>query len=99
MKNILAILLSFIITIFPFLGVNNKPANPELNITKEEAKAIILDHAGLKESEIARYRIELDNERGKAVYEVEFDSGKFEYDYEINADTGEVLKSEKEFRD
>ena len=99
MKNILAILLSFIITIFPFLGVNNKPANPELNITEEEAKAIILDHAGLKENEIAKYRIELDNERGKAVYEVEFDSATYEYEYEVNAETGEVLKSEKEFRD
>ena len=37
------------------------------------------------------YRVERDNDDGRAVYEVEFYSGNTEYDYEISAETGEIL--------
>ena len=99
MKKILTILLSLIASVFPFFGLNNNPTVPETDITKEEAKSIVLSHAELDENEIARYRIELDKEKKTLVYEIEFDSGKFEYDYEINAETGKIIKAEKEFRD
>ena len=100
MKNLLAVLLSIIMTVFPFLGLNNNnPTAPEVNVTKDEAKAIILEHAGLEASEITRYRIELDKERRIYIYEIEFDSGKYEYDYEVNAESGKIIKAEKEFRD
>ena len=68
-------------------------------ISKEEAKAVALKHAGLTENEISRYKAELDKERNVLVYEIEFDSGKYEYDYDISAADGKVLKSEKELRD
>ncbi len=68
-------------------------------ITSDEAKAIVLGHAGLTESEVSRYHSELDRERGGLVYEIEFDSATHEYEYEVNAETGEVLKAEKEYRD
>lgn len=71
----------------------------DLNISRDKAKAIALSHAGLAESDISRYKSELDRERNGIVYEIEFDSGKFEYEYEINADTGKVIKAEKEIRD
>ena len=71
----------------------------ELNISRDEAKAIALGHAGLAETDIRHYKAELDRERKAIVYEIEFDSGKYEYEYEINADTGKVIKAEKEFRD
>ncbi|MBE6783642.1 MAG: hypothetical protein E7536_06485 [Ruminococcaceae bacterium] len=101
MKNLLAVLLSIIITLFPFLGFNNNnnPTAPQVNVTEEAAKAIILEHAGLEASEITRYRIELERERTIYIYEIEFDSGKYEYDYEVNAETGKIIKAEKEFKD
>lgn len=68
----------------------------ELNISAKEAKAIALGHAGLAETDIRHYRIELDRERKTLVYEIDFDAGKNEYEYEINADTGKVIKAEKE---
>ncbi len=71
----------------------------EFNISKDEAKTIALSHAGLAETDISRYKSELDRERKAIVYEIEFDSGKYEYEYEINADTGKIIKAEKEFRD
>lgn len=71
----------------------------EFNVSRDEAKAIALSHAGLAETDISRYKSELDRERKSIVYEIEFDSGKFEYEYEVNADTGKVIKAEKERRD
>lgn len=99
MKNLFAILLSLVTTIFPFFGLNNNVPVEEVKITKEEAGAIVLEHAELDASEISGYKIELDKDGRKFVYEVEFNSGKYEYDYEVNAGTGKIIKAEKEFRD
>lgn len=71
----------------------------EPEISKDEAKAIVLKHAGLKEAEISRYTAELDKERNNLVYEIEFDAGKYEYEYEINAENGKIIKNQKEYRD
>ena len=68
-------------------------------ITKDEAKAAVLKHAGLAESDVKRFDIELDRERNGLVYEVDFDAGKYEYEYEVDAVTGEVLRNHKEYKD
>ena len=73
--------------------------NSEFDVSKDEAKAIALKHAGLSQEDIRRSKIEIDRERKAFVYEIEFDSGKYEYDYEIDANTGKVIKAEKEIRD
>lgn len=101
MKKLFTLFLSFITAVFPFFGFNNNnnPPATEANVTKEEAKAIVLEHAELDASEISRYKIELDKDGRRLVYEVEFDSGRYEYDYEVNAETGKIIKAEKEFRD
>lgn len=61
-------------------------------ITEAEAKAIVLKHAGVSESEISKFKIELDYDSGVVEYEVEFNVGNKEYEYEINAITGSVIK-------
>lgn len=68
-------------------------------ITREEAKSIALNHAGLKEVDVRGLEIELDYEKGVHVYEVSFESGKYDYDYDIDAYTGAVKFSEKDFDD
>ena len=82
----------------------SNPVKPNANnvdniITKEEAKAVAIKHAGLKAADVKRIEIELDRERNGLVYEIDFDAGKYEYEYEINAESGKVIKAEKEFRD
>ncbi len=68
-------------------------------ITKEQAKNIVLNHAGLTADSIRRYKVELDVEKGTKIYEIEFEQGKYEYDYHIHTDTGKVLKAKKELLD
>ena len=60
-------------------------------IDETQARSIALEHAGVAESDAKFYRVERDNDDGRAVYEVEFYSGNTEYDYEISAETGEIL--------
>ena len=63
-------------------------------LSKEEAKKIAVDHAGISPSYV---EIEFDYENGIAVYEIEFKYQNYEYDYEIDAITGEIYKSKKEY--
>ena len=65
-------------------------------ISKEEAKAAALTHAGLSADAIRDLEIELDTEKGTAVYEVDFESAGIEYSYKIDAVSGAVLRSEKD---
>lgn len=71
----------------------------QAKVTKDEAKAAALKHAGLAEKDISRFKSELDKERNGLVYEIEFEAGKYEYEYEVNAENGKVLKAEKERKD
>ena len=81
-----------------------KPQNPQppatepvsAGITREEAKAIALAHAGLTADQVRGLKAEKDKEDGRLVYEVEFKQGRVEYEYEIHAETGAVLKWEKD---
>jgi len=71
-------------------------ASDKAYIGEKSAKEIALTHAGISESDIFKYEIEIDYDFGVLVYDVEFEITGFEYDYEINAVTGEILKSNKE---
>ena len=68
-------------------------------ITKEEAKTIALQKAGLKESDVRFVKVELDRERGIAVYDVEFNHGTKEYNAEIKAEDGTILEWDVDFDD
>ena len=97
MKSLFAFLLSILSAFTPFGAARDY--NPETKISRSEAKTIVLNHAELDASDVRRYKVEADKERGKLVYEIEFDSGRFEYEYEVDGENGKVLKAEKEFRD
>lgn len=68
-------------------------------IGEEEAKAIALEKAGLKEDEADRIKISLDRDNGNWEYEVEIRVGRTEYDADINAETGEIIKWEVDIED
>lgn len=79
-----------------------KPAPTELptmeatKLTKEEALAIALKHAGLTADEITRVQCQYDVDDGVPQWEVEFRVGRMEYEYTIHAETGEILEWDKE---
>lgn len=73
--------------------------NSAEKISREKAKSIALNHAGLKEADVSGLEIELDYDKGVHVYEVSFESGRYEYDYDIDAYSGVVKFSEKSFDD
>ena len=75
------------------------PASDGTTITKDEAKAIALEKAGLKEADVRFVKVELDRERGIAVYDVEFNHGTKEYNAEIKADDGTILEWDVEYDD
>lgn len=58
------------------------------NITRDEAKSIALEHAGV--NSVSNFKIELDDNK----YEIEFRGGYQEYEYEINATTGKIISYE-----
>ena len=64
--------------------------------TEEEAKAIVLKHAGVAEADVIWERSEYELERGTPEWDVDFRSGDWEYDYEIDAETGKILSYDKD---
>lgn len=67
-----------------------------IRISPEEAREIVLGHAGVEPGDVYGFKSELDLDGGVGVYELEFWAGGCEYDYEISATSGAVLKSGKE---
>ena len=75
---------------------DNKTTPTANLITREEAKAKALTHAGLTDVTLRRIETDLDRERGVTVYEVDFEHDGYDYEYVLNAETGEILFHEKE---
>ena len=80
----------------------NQPPTPSIveaasPLSREEAIAAALTHAGLEENQVTRLEAELDKEHGNNEYEIEFSHGNWEYEYEINAETGAVITWEREY--
>lgn len=68
-------------------------------VSEEEAKAIALKDAGLKETDVTGIRIKLEEDDGVLEYEVDFYAGNKEYDYDIDASTGKILSKDMEIED
>ena len=76
----------------------SEPTQPE-RLTREQAQAIALDHAGLTADQVTGLRIRLDTEDRTAVYEIEFRVGRTEYEYELHAETGRILDFDRDTDD
>lgn len=68
-------------------------------ITRDSARDIAINAAGVSLDNIRASEVELDADDGRLVYEVEFKSGANEYDYEIDARSGEIIKNHVEIDD
>ena len=65
-------------------------------ISREQARDIALQHAGVAESACTKLEIELDTDEIPVHYDVDFKAGGMEYDYDIDAATGDILQSKSE---
>ncbi len=74
-------------------------ANDSEFIGKDKAKEAAFTHAGVKESDVRKLKIEMDFEYGAMVYEVDFASDEFEYDYSVDAKSGNILHTHREYDD
>lgn len=65
-------------------------------LTKVQAIAIALEHAGLTEADITGLWAEYEIDDGVPEYDVEFHHGNYEYSYDIHAVTGEIRAYSRE---
>lgn len=63
-------------------------------IDSNEAKNIALNHAGVDDSSLIEFDIDLEYENGITYYEIEFETVYCEYEYDVNAQTGEIIRYE-----
>ena len=63
---------------------------------EEEARRIVLEHAGLTEDQVTFVTFEMDRGRCRTEYDLEFYAGSEEYDYEIDAYSGAILEWDAE---
>ena len=70
-------------------------------LTKDEAKKIALDKAGVTAAEATFTKAKLDYDDGREEYEFEFFANGKEFDIDVDADTGRVVKFdvERSYRD
>lgn len=79
----------------PTEPVETQPKQPD-TLTREEAQAIALKHAGFTADQVSGLRVKRDYDDGTPVYEVEFRVDRWEYDYEIHAESGKILDVDRD---
>ena len=69
---------------------------PAQELTREEAQAIALAHAGFTADQVTALRTHRDNDDRTPTYEIEFRVGRTEYEYELHAETGRILDFDRD---
>ena len=72
---------------------------PSTEVTKEQAIAIALAHAGLRADEVKGLYAERDRDDGIVIYEIEFRHGNTEYEYDIRVTDGAILDWDRDIDD
>ena len=76
----------------------NEPTEPApaQELTREEAQAIALAHAGFTADQVTGLRTHRDKDDRTPTYEIEFRVGRTEYEYELHAETGRILDFDRD---
>lgn len=80
----------------PAASQQTAAADAVTELTREEAEAIALKHAGFTADQVTYLRTEYEIDDGRPQYEVQFHQDRWEYDYEIDAQTGKILSFDKD---
>lgn len=67
-------------------------------ISPEQAKQIVMKHAGVNPNEAGFVQIKQDFDNGINEYEIEFWKGNTEYEYSVNADNGQIISHKQEVK-
>ena len=94
LKRTMLLLLVLAIAILPVLTAY---AASSPDIGKDEAKAIALKDAGLKQSKVKKLKCALKNDHVRR-YVVTFRKGKYNFEYSVLTKTGEIVEMEKKIR-
>ena len=96
MKKITAMVLALVMVLALTAG-----AFAAGRLTKDEAKKIALDKAGVTAEEATFTKARLDYDDGREEYEFEFFANGKEFDVDVDANTGRVVKFdvERSYRD
>lgn len=78
---------------------NSTDSGNTTDIGREAAKNIVLNHAGVSESQTTQLKVEQDWDNGRLEYEVEFKANGMEYEYTVDGVTGAILEYESELDD
>lgn len=80
-----------------FAATTNK-TKPKF-ISKDKAKAVAFERAGVKAKDVTRLQIELDYDDDRRIweYEIDFQVGKMKYEISVNAVIGTITAFEMEF--
>ncbi len=73
--------------------------NSGTELTKNEVKEIVFNHANVSAADVRNLEIERDKDDGKVYYEVEFTVGAYEYSCTVDAFSGKITEFEKEIDD
>ncbi len=68
-------------------------------LSRKDACAAALAHAGVSEGDAQDLSCELDEEDGRALYEIEFETSRGDYEYLLDAYTGAVLEADIDLED
>lgn len=66
-------------------------------VNADQAKAIVLQHAGFSEADVQFKKVELESDNAVQKYDIEFYANGKEYDYNINVSDGTIIKFDNEF--
>ena len=91
MKKITAMVLALVMVLALTAG-----AFAAGRVTKEEAKQIALNKAGVTDEEATFTKARLDYDDGREEYEFEFFANGMEYEIDVDANTGRVVKFDVE---
>lgn len=70
------------------------PTQTIQEITEQQAKEIVLNHAQLSENDISNFTINKEFDNGIVEYDIDFYKGQTEYSYTVNVNTGEIVEFE-----
>ena len=90
MKKLISLIVAIVIALS--LSVPAFAAPSADVITKDEAKAIVLEHSGYTAEDVRFTKAKLEFDDGRYEYEIEFNVDRVkEYEYTVNAETGRIV--------
>ena len=91
MKKLIAVIAALVTMICGCVA-----AFAEQPVTREKAREIALNDAGLKQDQVTFTKVRMDREDGRQVWEIEFFRNNVEYEFDVDMLTGRIVESDRD---